>query len=208
MLFSLLMVPLLLWSQEDSLSHKLIAPAVYFDFGKAAASAIPEAQKWEGGVELIWMGKIQTVLEMGQWDLKPNSAIENGSYQVTGTYQRVGVGFLPYVDAQSRLGVGFRYASSNFSDQGEYTISSTSELQPDYQMPIGTNGLSANWYELVFYSDKSLNKWLAFGFNFRLRFMQSYSTSTIPDIQVIPGYGRAQDKTVPAVNLFIKIQPF
>lgn len=208
LIYLLFALPLTGWSQEtDSTSVPPVSPAFYFDYGKAAGSVIPEYQKWEGGFELIFLGRIQGVVELGQWKLNPD-AIENGHYWVEGTYTRFGVGYIPYVDAGSRIGVGFRYATSSYSDRGDYTILSGSDLQPDIVETFDRNNLSATWYEAVFYSDKAVNKWLTLGFTFRVRFMQSYDAFDDPNTMIIPGFGRAGDKTVPAVNLFLKIEPF
>jgi hypothetical protein len=209
----LLILPLISAAQEatveaDSIIHKSVRPAFYFDYGKAASSAFPNNSKWEGGFELMFFDRLQAVIEIGKWDVSPESVISNGDYQMDGTYQRLGVGYLPYVDSESRIGLGFRYATASFSDQGEYTILSPTEQQPDIIEQFERNDISANWYELVVYSDKAINKWLVLGFNFRVRFIQSYDSFDTPDVQVIPGYGRAQDKSVPAFNLFLKIQPF
>jgi len=204
----LFVIPLLSWAQdEDTIQVKPVTPAFYLDYGKAVGSILPENQKWEGGFELIFLDRFQSIVEVGKWDMNPD-VIENGNYWVEGTYLRLGVGYMPYVDPTSRIGLGFRYATSTYSDRGNYIILSESELQPDIVQPFSRTNLTATWYEAVFYSDKSLNKWLTLGFTFRVRFMQSYDVYDDPNTMTIPGYGRAEDKTVPALNLFLKIEPF
>lgn len=194
--------------KTDSISRSPVRPAIYLDYAKAITSLAPDSKKIEGGFELMFFNRIQTILEFGQWDIDPDWAIENGSYHTDGTYKRFGFGYLPYVDAESRIGLGLRFGSSRFSDKGEYIIVSQSGLQEDIVVPFQRNNLSANWFELVFYTDKEVNKWLVLGLNLRVRFMQSYDSFDDPDVQLIPGYGRAQDKSIPAFNLFLKIQPF
>ncbi len=189
---------------QDSLSRKLV-PALYVDYGKAVGSLDVNALKLEGSAEVILLDKWQLVTEVGYWDLKPESAIENGSYQVWGNYARYGFGFLPWVSRDSRFGVGVRWANATYTDNVSYTISS--DLQPADVENFKRIDQSANWYELVAYSDKKMNKWLTAGFNFRLRFGLTYEEQTPIDVVTIPGYGRAQDKMVPALNLFVKI-PF
>jgi hypothetical protein len=207
--YLLFLLPVLAWSQDaDTLKSKPLRPALYIDYAKAISSAFPNNQRWEGGVEFMFLDRIQTIVEMGKWDVSPESAISNGEYQMDGTYMRYGVGYVPYVDAMSRIGLGFRYATATFSDQGNYTIVSGSELQPDFVESFDRINLTATWFEAVFYSDKEIKKWLTAGFTFRVRFMQSYDSFENPDVVIVPGYGRAQDKAVPAVNLFLKIQPF
>lgn len=197
-----------LWAQEDSVKVNKIAPAVYFDYGKAAGSLIPDYKKWEAGLEIIAFTKLQTIVEYGTWNLQPESLIENGNYHVEGTYMRFGLGYLPYIDSESRLGVGFRYAMSDFSDEGDYTIVSESGLQPDVIESFDSKKLTANWWEVVFYSDKAVNGWLTMGVNFRLRFNLYHDPYNVTDVMIVPGYGRAQDKVVPAFNLMLKIEPF
>lgn len=194
--------------EADSIAIKPVRLGLYFDYPKAAISVFSDNKKWEGGFELIFIDKFQLVTELGKCDMIPSSVISNGNYQVDGSYQRFGIGYLPYVDADSRIGLGFRYAVASFSEKGDYTILSPTEWQPDVVEEFERNDLSANWYELVFYTDKAINKWLVFGLNFRVRFMQSYDSFDTPDVQIIPGYGRAQDNSIPAFNLFIKVQPF
>ncbi len=209
MRYLFLVFPMLAWSQDtDTVNVKPVRPAFYIDYAKALSSAFPDNERWEGEFELMFLDRIQTIVEMGKWDVSPESAIGNGNYQMDGTYMRYGVGYMPYVDATSRIGLGFRYATAVFSDQGDYTIVSGSELQPDIVESFDRINLTATWYEAVFYSDKEVKKWLTAGFTFRVRFMQSYDSFENPDVIIVPGYGRAQDKAVPAFNLFLKIQPF
>lgn len=205
-LFFLLGTILVVFSQ-DSTRVAVIRPGIYLDYGKALGTAIDNTQrKLEGGVELLFLDKFQAIGEFGQWDMAPNSAIENGSYAVDGTYFRLGVGYMPMVDANSRVGLGFRYAKAEYSDGGDYVILNTSGLQPDIERTFARTGQSAEWYEAVFYTDKAVKKWLTAGFTFRLRFMQQYTPYDQPDVMIIPGYGNAKDKTVPAVNVFLKVQ--
>ncbi len=204
-LVSILLIGILIPSfSQDSLSRKVV-PAIYFDYGKSIVSLEQNTLKLEGSAEVILSGKWQFVGEMGYWNLKPGSAIENGSYHVRGNYMRYGFGFLPWVSNESRFGVGVRFANSTYTDKVSYTI--TSDIQSDAQESFKRIDQSANWYELVAYSDKKMNKWLTAGFNFRLRFGLTYEEQSPIDVVTIPGYGRAQDKIVPAMNLFVKI-PF
>jgi hypothetical protein len=205
----LILLPFISNAQEDdSVVHRPIRPAIYLDYGKALSSAFPDNSRWEGGFELMFFNRVQGIVELGKWDVSPESVFSNGDYQMDGTYSRFGLGYVPYVDGQSRIGIGFRYATASFSDKGNYTILSTSAQQPDIVESFDRINLTATWMEVVVYSDKEINTWLTAGFNLRLRFMQSYDSFDTPDVQIIPGYGRAQDKRVPAFNLFLKFQPF
>ncbi|MCP4459536.1 MAG: hypothetical protein GY816_16165, partial [Cytophagales bacterium] len=192
----------------DSLSYNMVTPAIYLDYGKLLTAPSNFETKYEGALELIFKDKWQVIGEIGYSDLTPRSALENGNYHSKGTYVRYGLGWLPHREANSRIGIGVRYAMSSFKDQGSYTILSPSELQPDIEVPIDRRNLSATWWETVLYSDMDMNNWLSIGFQIRVRIMQKYDSFEDVDVVTIPGYGRAQDKRVPAVNLFLKFSPF
>ncbi len=193
---------------NDSLSFRNIIPGIYLDYGKLLTIASNFETKYEGGFELILKNKWQLIAEIGHGKLTPRSAIENGQYTSRGTYYRIGFGFVPYRDIGSRIGIGVRYAMSNFKDRVSYSIVSPTELQPDIEENFDRKNLSATWLETVLYSDLAMNHWLAVGFQFRVRIMQDYDSFEEVNVYAIPGYGRAEDKSVLAVNLFLKITPF
>jgi hypothetical protein len=197
-------------SPVDSTSAKMVIPSFYLDYGKLLTAPSNFETKYEGGIELIFNDRWQLITELGIAELTPRSAYENGQYRSEGSYYRIGLGYVPKreKDRTSRLGIGIRYGKSSFEDQGGYVIESTSELQPDIEVSFDRRNLSATWWEMVFYSDKEMNNWLTLGFQFRVRMMQDYDRFEDVDIYAIPGYGRAQDNSIPAVNLFIKITPF
>lgn len=188
---------------QDSLSVKAVQPGIYFDYGKAIGSLDADALKIEGAVDVILKDKWQVVGEYGYWNMKPSWAIENGDYHVRGNYIRFGFGYIPKLNPESRIGIGVRYAASNFQDKGTYSFEN--DIQPTITEKFQRTEETANWYEVVMYSDKDVNKWLTMGFTFRLRFGLDYQSYEPVDIVTIPGYGRAQDKIVPAVNLFMKV---
>ena len=193
---------------SDSIPPKRIIPSIYFDYGKLFTLPSNFETKYEGAFDLIIKDKWQLITEIGYADLTPRSAIENGNYNSQGIYTRFGLGFIPHRTPDSRIGIGIRYATASFEDLGNYTIQSPSELQPDIEKIFDRRNLSATWWEAVFYSDKTMNKWLAVGFQFRVRFIQSYDSFEEVDVIAIPGYGRPQSSTVPALNLFLKFSPF
>jgi hypothetical protein len=195
---------------QDSLQRRAkLAPSLYFDYGKALAAFTEEETKIEGGLEVLFMDKWQAIAEYGTAQLEPRAAVENGSYLSEGSYFRLGVGFIPEVDKGTRLGIGLRYARAFFEDQGDYALVSPSGVQEDVFIPFARENLTAQWWEAVFYTDRSLTDWLDIGMLFRLRFMNTRDeTDDVVGIYSIPGYGRAEDKSIPALNLFIKISPF
>ncbi len=195
-------------SAQDSLkTARPFQSGLYLDYGKLLQSIDPDVVKWEVGAEVILMGKWQLVGEYGQWDMQPPSAIENGSYQVEGNYQRFGLGYVPFVDTESRIGIGFRYAQAIYSDDVVVTFEPDSGLQGEVTEAYSRDNLEATWYEAVFYSDKKLNKRMTVGFTARLRFLQDYDEQESVDVLIIPGYGNPQGSRNFAVNLFLKI-PF
>ena len=193
---------------QDSILVKAIIPAFYFDYGKLFTMRSNFEKKYEGAFEVIIKDKWQVITEMGFSKLTPQSAFENGEYVSRGNYYRFGFGFVPHRDVGSRIGISMRYAHSSFSDKGNYLINSPSQLQPDTEENFHRINLSATWWEAVVYSDLAMNDWLTVGFNFRVRFMKEYDQFEEIDVVSIPGYGRAQDKNVPAINLFLKFTPF
>ena len=200
--------PALVESSPDSIPAKSIIPAFYLDYGKVLTLRSNFERKYEGAFEIIVRDKWQFITEIGFGKLTPQSAFENGAYTSRGTYHRFGLGFVPHRDETSRIGFGVRYANSSFSDRGNYFINSPTRLQPDIEESFSRKNLSATWWEVVVYSDLSMNNWLKAGFNFRIRFMKTYDRFEEIDVVSIPGFGQAQDKSVPAVNLFLKFTPF
>lgn len=200
--------PDLIENSQDSIPVKQLIPAFYLDYGKILTLRSNYEKKYEGAFELILRDKWQFITEIGFSKLTPQSAFENGEYVSRGTYYRLGFGFVPHRDAGSRIGIGMRYANSSFSDRGNYLINSPTQLQPDIEENFDRIKLSANWWEAVVYSDLTMNDWLTVGFSFRIRFMNEYDRFEEIDVVSIPGYGRAQDKSVPAINLFLKFTPF
>lgn len=198
-----------LFAQEqevDSLANKrLVQFGAYLDYGKLLQTLDDDASKWEVGGEVLLDQKWQITGEYGQWKITPEAAIENGSYLMDGSYLRYGAGFIPYVDAESRLGIGLRYSQASFRDDVVVTFTPDSGLQEDLTENYDRRDLQATWYEVVFYSDKMLNKFLTVGFTARLRLLQDYDEQEGVDIQLIPGYGNPQGDRNFAINLFLKI---
>lgn len=189
----------------DNKKVRVFRPGLYVDYGKLLNSVSSDHTKLEGGFEIIFWERVQLIMEFGDWSLSPSEIIENGDYYSEGGYWRYGLGYIPYVDAESRVGIGVRYGTSMFSESGNYQFEPVSGLQGAFAESFQRDELSASWYELVFYSDQKLNKWLTIGLTARLRFLESRDEFEPIDVQIIPGYGSPAGKRVGAVNLFLKI---
>ena len=198
---------------EDSVAHDsvkrrksvILQPAIYFDYGKLLNSISAHHDKYEGAFEFVFFEKFQAICELGNWRLSPLDIIEDGEYSSEGRYWRYGMTFMPFVDPESRLGLGVRYATALFKEEVNLF-----EVRSDDQNPVEENlyqeEVRANWYEVVFYSDKKFNKWLTFGFTTRLRILND-KPDFLTDTQLVPGYGNSLGNRVWAINLFLKI-PF
>jgi hypothetical protein len=151
--------------------------------------------------------------EFGYAVLDPLKAYDNALYYtVEGMYWRAGIDYYMSLDAKNFYYVGFRYGSSQFEDRGQFLIDS--EFWEDYQDEFGDTDLTATWYELVFGTETILqigqpdskiyiNK-LFLGWKFRFRILGNFENREPPGIYSIPGYGRTFDKTIPAVNFYLK----
>ncbi len=177
--------------------------SILLDYGKLMLIASDFESKMEAGIELGIKNNFFITAEYGQSQLAPN-AYTNTNYKVEGNYYRIGLGYKRAMSAKTNMGLSLRYAAANYQDEGVIKIESTSELFDEVDEPFARENLSANWYELVFNSESELMSNLYLGFNFRVRFMSSYDKQSPIDTYAIPGYGRTFDKSVPALNLYIK----
>ncbi|MEM6643319.1 MAG: DUF6048 family protein [Bacteroidota bacterium] len=189
--------------------RKFLSVAPYFDLGKLLTLPTGFEQKNEGGVELRFYEHFSLYGELGISRLSPEDAYTNGSYESEGTYWRIGAGYIGPFDQEHNVGLSFRYAVANFEEQGSVFISSPSGVQGDFVARVERENLSASWAEIVFYSDQKLlenSDLFWFGVNIRLRILYRYDQQEPPDIYAIPGYGRSFDRTIPALNLFLKVK--
>lgn len=192
----------------DSISenhYPLLRPAIYIDYGKLLTLPFKFETKLEGGVELLIKNKIPLIAEVGYGKLRPESAYDTGFYESKGMYLRLGSGYFIQMNPKNKIGLTFRFAVAKFTEYAE-NITRDKGLPTELQWTKVDNrkDMLADWGELVIYSDKKINRFLSLGMNLRLRILFSYS-KTSPDVHTIPGYGRTFDKTIPAVNLFVKI---
>jgi len=207
-IFSLLLLP---WAghgqtQRDSIAARpKITPSIYLDYGKILTIPFDFETKYEGGIEVLFFDKIPLIAEIGQATLAPKGAYSNGTYQSSGFYYRIGLGYLSQFKPKNKIGLTVRYGISHFEERGEVLIQSPSGAQEDLTQVIERSNLDARWYEVVLYSDRQLSKLFSIGLNLRLRILGTYTQQEVPDVYAIPGYGRTFDRTIPAANLFLKV---
>ena len=198
-------------SNEDTVSvqRKFLSIEPYIDVSKLLTIPAQFETKYEGGLALRFSERFSIYGEVGSATTSPEQAYTNGSYESTGTYYRIGFGYVGKFDAEHDIGISFRYGASTFDEEGRIFINSPSGGQGDLVRVISREGLTAEWWEVVLYSDKKLleqSNLLWFGLNIRLRILGSYTMQEAPDVYAIPGYGRSFDKTIPAANLFLKVK--
>lgn len=225
------LVHLLLWAQTatDSIASSpdsarvekrgtLIEPGIYLDYGKLALSFSNFESKFALGGEVRFFSRILLSAEYGEMQLTPDQAFENITYISEGSYLKAGAGYVGDFKQTYRLGLIARYGLSNFEDRGTIRLSDQTGLVDDYRETFERTGLTASWWELVLVSEKrlflnksnpesTLNRLFSVGFFFQVRFLIDYDSFELPDVNNIPGYGRSFDNSVPAFNLFFKINP-
>lgn len=209
---------------ETATPKQPINLALHLDYGKVLTLPFSFESKVEAGAVLEVLERIELVGELGYWDKDSKQAIENGTYNSTGTYYRVGAGFLvPFNKPGSSIGLGFRYGISNFEDRGTLEIGQNDVLTDPFTDAFERQELSARWVSGVLTSmaevklrksvpESRLNRLLKIGLQLRLRFLVEYDRTNDPsdpiEVYTIPGYGRTLSDTSMAANFFVRIYPF
>ena len=146
-----------------------------------------------------WVPNVQ----LGYAQLNPRGAYENGAFEASGMYVSAGINYLTPLDATNSLYFGLQYSMSQYEDQYTYIIGSP--IWPDFEQSEVRKDLQAQWAALVFGSESKISdSGFYVGGEFNLRLMIAYDEFEPIDTYAVPGYGRTIDKTVPAVNLYIK----
>lgn len=185
-------------------------PQIYIDYGKLLLRPTEFESKFEVGVAYTFGFRVQPNLQYGMGTVEPNTAIENGEYKSEGTYWKAGINYIIPFDNTNTFYAGVKYGQSKFEDSGGYEIES--EYWPTFTGGFARKNLEADWYELVFGSEKKITDNVLIGGMFGVRFINErseieateISSDPIIDIYAIPGYGRTSDKSAPYLNLYVK----
>ncbi|UXX78026.1 DUF6048 family protein [Reichenbachiella carrageenanivorans] len=178
--------------------------AVSLDYGKLFGQFLKTESKFEFGGQLEFRNKLILVGEYGFATLNPNGAYQNTDYQSEGNYFRVGLGYKIDMSAKNNIYFSARYARAAYSDKGTIDIASASGIYDDLMESFYRRDLSAQWFEVAMSSEARLWKGLYAGFHLRLRIMDKYDEQEPLDVYSIPGYGRTFDRSIPALNLYLK----
>jgi hypothetical protein len=194
-------------SGQDSLNvsgrNNLPRLFIMVDYGKLATLPTDFEDKLEGGIG-IRIGKHFTpVLYVGSSTLSPGSVIENGRYSSEGWYIRSGIEYYKSLDGKNNLLLGLRYGYTMFSESATYIISSP--IFEDVTGFVERSDLSASWAEVVLGSEMRLGEGKFYvGGYFTLRVLINREEFDPIDTYSIPGYGRTFDKSIPALQLYLK----
>lgn len=191
---------------DSTVKAPFVVPSILIDYGKLLTIASDFETKYEGGIELLFKGKYALLIEAGNATLTPEGAYANGSYESTGVYYRFGGGYYVQRTPKNGLGIYALYGLSSFDELGVFRYQSPSATQPDFISDrIERSNLSANWWELVLYTDQSINDFMKLGLSLRYRQLISYDEFAPIDVYAIPGYGKSFDNSIPAANLILKV---
>lgn len=179
------------------------------DYGKGLESLLAEQKKWEFGLGLILKNKLAFVGEYGSGKLLPKSVIQNGTYEVTGTYYRAGLEYMFTIIPKHQLALGAMFASSTYADFG--TVEIISEFWPSVNEEFRRENLRAQWAEIilntqgpVINANSGFLSNVYWGIRFRLRIMITDLDQEDFDIYAVPGFGKTYSQVVPAANFFLR----
>ncbi len=173
-----------------------------FDYSKLVSFALPNEVKAEGGVSIITKPNIGINLEFGYGEKMPEEHYRNADYKVSGLYGRAGLSYHHPFNPGTNFIIGARYGLSNYQDEATFSIESS--LWNPYVDSFKRTDLSARWVEFILGSESKFKGNFYFGFIFRFRALISHDNFSPLEVFSIPGYGRTIDKTIPALNLYIK----
>ena len=196
--------------RSDTTNYPFVsALSIYFDYPKLFSFFTEFENKAEIGLEAQVYGHLILRTELGRSRITPTNFYKNANYEVSGNYVRVGLGYTKAMGAKSRLNFGFNYGMSYFEDKGTIEIESPSGLFNGLEEDFERTDLQGDWFEVVFGTESHMGKNIYLGFIARLRVLNSYDSFEELDVFAIPGYGRTFDKSIPALNLYIKYRiPF
>lgn len=192
-------------SEGDQISMPFVSSvALSVDYGKLFGQFLNTESKYELGTQVELKNRLVLIGEYGYATLNPDGAYQDTDYTSTGSYYRAGLGYKIDMTQKNNLYFSVRYARAFHSDKGVIDITSASGIYNDLADPFERTGLSAQWYEVAMSSEARLWKGLYAGFHLRLRIMDKYDQQEPLDVYAIPGYGRTFDRSIPALNLYLK----
>lgn len=199
----------------DSLGKKKFISGLELaiDYGKLMTLWTQFESKYEAGINVRFFERIVLAGEAGYDELNPLKAYDNAVYYtVRGYYARLGLDYYTSYNPKSFYYGGVRYGMSMFEDEGAFLIDS--EYWEDYEEEFGSTDITASWGEIILGTETYLKlskknpddprSKLLLGWKFRLRILMDFENREEPRIYSIPGYGRTFDKSVPAINFYIK----
>ena len=172
------------------------------DYGKLAMRLTNVESKAEGAIGIGYKERIRVMFAYGTGEVSPSEAILNGSYRASGNWMRYGADYFISLDQFNKLGLGLRFGSSNYDDQVTFGVGSDLFSQRDEE--VNRSNIEASWIELVLHSETELFPNFFTGLRIRIRSIQDFTQESPVEFYTIPGYGRAVDNSIPAVNVYLK----
>ena len=173
---------------------------VELDYGKLIGQVVDFESKYEGALALGYKERFRAVVEFGQGTYNPQLAVRNGSYESEGNWTRYGADYFLPINQGNWLGLGFRFANSEWQDMGSFTIDS--DLFTPRTETFAREGLTASWIEIILHTQTEVLQGLFIGGRVRFRSIATFNQVAPIEIYNIPGFGRAFDTSIPAVNLY------
>jgi len=203
----LIFLPGILMAQEEEEPSRGLPSEsgleISLDVPKLAGIFLDFETKFEGAVGIKYKTLVRLAFEAGYGELKPEKAIKNGDYTSEGIYGRLGLDLIIPLDLKNSLYLGGRYGRSRFDERAEFGIES--DVFDDFQDGYERTDMEADWGEIVLGTETNFTSNFYFGWIFRFRILGNYDQFDEPfEVYAIPGYGRAMDKTIPAINFYIK----
>ena len=189
-------------SQPVDTSKFIKLADIYLDYGKLVTMPFSFETKAEMGIGMYFRFNFGLNVEAGYGAKYPEDAYKNSDYSVKGYYGRIGLNYHYTYAPGVHLYLGAKYGYSMYEDGGTYELGS--DTWGNYSDSFKRTNLQANWFEIIGGSERRWKGNFYLGFVVRVRVLMNYDTFTPIDVYAIPGYGRTMDKSIPALNLYIK----
>lgn len=190
---------------RENLNKKPFGIQIGVDLLKLGSFVIDAETKYEGQIGISFKN-VHLIAETGFANYAYALAYKNSEdYEVEGKYFRLGIDYAFNLGLNNQLLLGVRYGQSTFGDKGSFEVSS--ELWENYYFTLDEGAradANATWGEVIIGTQTSVAKNLYFGWYFRMRKLIDRTIYDPVDIYYIPGYGKSNSQSVPALNLFLK----